>query len=165
MGAMSYSLLPPQHIRGHVMLQLKARHAGDAAVLLGTPEQVAADLGRKPSYDEIMARSVFTLCPAGYGRWSFRFIEALLHGSIPVLLCDDYVMPFADQIRWDDYCIVVPEKDALSTIDLLRCLPVEGVARLQANILRDRARFLRPAVLDAIRHRLEYQIEREVVAA
>ena len=165
MGAMSYSLLPREHIRGHVMLQLKARHAGDAAVLLGTPEQVAADLGRKPSYDEIMACSVFTLCPAGYGRWSFRFIEALLHGSIPVLLCDDYVMPFADQIRWDDYCIVVPEKDALATVDLLRCLPVDGVTRLQANILRDRAKFLRPAVLAAIGHQLERQVEREVATA
>lgn len=165
MGAMSYSLLPPEHIRGQVMLKLKARHAGDATVLLGTPQDVAAAQGRTISYDEAMARSVFTLCPAGYGRWSFRFIEALLHGSIPVLLCDDYVTPFADQIRWNDYCIVVPEKDALATVDTLRALPAERVTTLQANILRDRARFLRPAVLDAIGHQLERQIEHEAATA
>ena len=161
MGAMSYTLLPPEHIRGHMMLRLQARHAGDPRVMLGTPQEVAAANGRQLGYDEVMARSVFTLCPAGYGRWSFRFIEALLHGSIPVLLCDDYVMPFADQFRWDDYCIVVPERDALATVDMLRALPVERVTALQANILRDRARFLRPAVLAAIGHRLE----REAVAA
>ena len=165
MGAMSYSLLPPEHIRGHVMLQLKTRHAGDAGVLLGTVQEVAAEQGRSLGYDEVMARSVFTLCPAGYGRWSFRFIEALLHGSIPVLLCDDYVMPFADQVRWDDYCIVVPEKDALATVETLRALPVERVTTLQANILRDRARFMRPAVLDALRRQLEGQRGQAVALA
>jgi len=165
MGAMSYALLPPEHIRGHAMLRLQARHAGDARVMLGTPQEVAAAQGRQLGYDEVMARSVFTLCPAGYGRWSFRFIEALLHGSIPVLLCDDYVMPFADQFRWDDYSIVVPERDALATIDMLRALPAERVTALQANILRDRARFLRPAVLAAIGRQLEHRLEHEAVAA
>jgi hypothetical protein len=151
MGAMSYPQLAPAHIRGGRMLALQARHAGDPGVLLGTPQEVEATQGRALSYDEVMARSVFTLCPAGYGRWSFRFVEALLHGSIPVLLADDYVLPFADQVRWDDYAIVVPESQSLDVVGLLRALPAERVATLQANILRDRARFMKAGVLDMIR--------------
>ena len=158
MGAMSYPQLVPEHIRGGRMLALQARHAGDAGVLLGTPQDVAAAHGRTLSYDEVMARSVFTLCPAGYGRWSFRFIEALLHGSIPVMLADDYVLPFADQVRWDDYAIVVPESQSLDVVQLLRALPVERVTRLQANIVRDRARFMKAGVLEMLGRALESRV-------
>jgi hypothetical protein len=167
MGAMSYPQLPAAHIRGATLRRLQARHAGDAGVLLGTVQEVATAQGRSVGYDEVMARSVFTLCPAGYGRWSFRFIEALLHGSIPVLLCDDYVMPFGNEIRWDDYALVVPERDALGVVDLLRALPVERVTTLQANILRDRERFMRPAVLAALGRQLAFKLRlaQEAIAA
>ena len=158
MGAMSYPQLVPEHIRGAKMRALQARHAGDAGVLLGTPQEAAAAAGRTLSYDEVMARSVFTLCPAGYGRWSFRLVEALLHGSIPVLLADDYVLPFADQVRWDDYAIVVPESRSDEVVDLLRALPAERVATLQANILRDRERFMKPAVLEMVGKALEARV-------
>lgn len=164
MGAMSYGLLPPEHIRGHAMLRLKMRHADTPDVLLGTPQDIAAQLGRAPSYDEVMRRSVFTLCPAGYGRWSYRFIEALLAGSIPVLLADDYVLPFADRIRWDDYGVVVPESRSIEVVELLRALPAERVATMQANILRDRATFLRDGVLALLCDALAAQIACDVTA-
>ena len=147
MGAMSYALLPPAHIRGHTMLRLKARHAGTADVLLGTPQEVAAEQGRALSYDEVMQRSVFTLCPAGYGRWSYRFVEALLAGSIPVLLADDYILPFADRLRWSDYGVVVPEARACEVVEILRAIPAPRVAAMQAAILADRAMFMRDGVL------------------
>jgi hypothetical protein len=158
MGAMSYPMLPPAHIRGHTMLRLKLRHADTPDVLLGTPQDVALAQRRAPSYDEVMQRSVFTLCPAGYGRWSYRFNEALLAGSIPVLLADDYRLPFGERIRWSDYCVVVPEARALDVVEILRELPAERVAAMQAAILRDRALFMRDSVLGLMCHQLEAQV-------
>ena len=42
---------------------------------------------------DVMERSVFSLCPRGYGATSFRICEALQHGSIPIYVYDDYWMP------------------------------------------------------------------------
>lgn len=42
-------------------------------------------------YCRILARSVFTLCPRGYGATSFRIQEALQYGSIPIYISDKFV--------------------------------------------------------------------------
>jgi organic radical activating enzyme len=143
MGVMSYPQLPPSHIRGGRLAEIRALvDAGrQGSIVIGSPEQVASVLGQPTSPDEIMARSVFTLCAAGYGRWSFRFNEALLNGSIPVLLADDYVLPFADGIDWNQYCIVVPENQADGIVRILDNIPAARVHELQRNIARDAALF------------------------
>lgn len=45
-------------------------------------------------YCHIMARSVFALCPRGYGKSSFRIAEAIQYGAIPVYISDDFVLPY-----------------------------------------------------------------------
>lgn len=48
-----------------------------------------------------LARSVFTLCPRGYGKTSFRIKEAIEFGSIPVYLSDEHLEPHG--IDFDEY--------------------------------------------------------------
>jgi hypothetical protein len=48
-------------------------------------------------YCNIMARSVFALCPRGYGKSSFRIAEAIQYGAIPVYVSDEFVMPYNDE--------------------------------------------------------------------
>jgi hypothetical protein len=45
-------------------------------------------------YCNIMARSVFALCPRGYGKSSFRIAEAIQYGAIPVYVSDEFVLPY-----------------------------------------------------------------------
>jgi hypothetical protein len=45
-------------------------------------------------YCNLMARSVFALCPRGYGKSSFRIMEAVHYGAIPVYVSDDFVTPY-----------------------------------------------------------------------
>jgi hypothetical protein len=45
-------------------------------------------------YCETMARSIFALCPRGYGQSSFRICEALQYGAIPVYISDHFIIPF-----------------------------------------------------------------------
>jgi hypothetical protein len=40
-----------------------------------------------------MQRSKYVACPRGGGASSFRFYEAIAHGSVPVLISDDWVLP------------------------------------------------------------------------
>jgi hypothetical protein len=45
-------------------------------------------------YCNLMARSVFALCPRGYGKSSFRIAEAIQYGAIPVYVSDEFVLPY-----------------------------------------------------------------------
>lgn len=45
-------------------------------------------------YCKILARSVFALCPRGYGASSFRIQEALHYGAIPVYVSDKFILPY-----------------------------------------------------------------------
>lgn len=47
-------------------------------------------------YCNILARSVFALCPRGYGKSSFRIMEAIHYGAVPVYLSTDgdFVFPY-----------------------------------------------------------------------
>lgn len=54
-------------------------------------------------YCEIMARSVFALCPRGYGKSSFRIMEAIQYGAIPIYIstAGEAVLPYyADFSRY-----------------------------------------------------------------
>lgn len=45
-------------------------------------------------YCRILARSVFALCPRGYGKSSFRIMEAVHCGAIPIYLSDEIIYPY-----------------------------------------------------------------------
>ncbi len=44
-------------------------------------------------YCEILSRSIFALCPRGYGPTSFRIAEAIQYGAIPVYISDYLIFP------------------------------------------------------------------------
>lgn len=48
-------------------------------------------------YCNILARSVFTLCPRGYGKSSFRIAEAIHYGAIPIYVSDEFIHPYNDR--------------------------------------------------------------------
>jgi hypothetical protein len=150
-GAVQHPHLPPSHIRGGRLNELREI---DSSFLIGTPDEFNRALGKKISFHELMSRSVFTLCPAGYGRWTFRLIEALLCGSIPVIISDGYILPFADKINWDKYVIRVPEIELMNLPIFLRSIPQEQIAQMHKNILNSHNLFKREFTLQCLLDRL-----------
>lgn len=72
--------------------------------------------GFESFYSSLMGKSVFSLCPRGTGPGTIRFWEALAHGSIPVVISDNWEPPefevnFFGQIynNWNDLIIRVSE--------------------------------------------------------
>jgi len=66
-----------------------------------------------------LGRSVFALCPRGYGRTSFRLYEAMDLGCIPVYICidgSDLWLPYSDILDWPDFALFIP-------LDKLEILP------------------------------------------
>jgi hypothetical protein len=140
-GALSYGEhLPEGHIRGFGGIINYAKTEPDC--FIGSPQDAIKVFGYIDStYHSIMSRSTFTLCPAGYGRWSFRWVEALLCNSIPIIISDGYILPFGDSIDWSKYLIVLKEKSLKSIDSILREISPSTISSMQANIARDQHLF------------------------
>lgn len=155
MGNLTQLHLPEDHIRGGKLIDFKNKFQSKD-IVIGTPFEVREKLG-EVSYHDVMARSVFTLCPAGYGRWSFRFIEALLNGSIPILLSDEYVLPFGYKIDWSKYCYVVEEKGLFGLTDFMRRLSIDEIRQKQESIAKDKHLFEKDFIMEQVADNLENQ--------
>ena len=56
-------------------------------------------------------RSIFSLCPRGYGKQSFRFYEVLQLGSIPVFIYNPEWFPFEKYINWSEFAVCLHEDE------------------------------------------------------
>jgi len=69
---------------------------------------------------DISQRSEFCLCPRGYGKQSFRFYEVMQLGSIPIFVYDEEWLPFKKYIDWNEFSVLVEEKDIPTLKDKLK---------------------------------------------
>lgn len=60
-----------------------------------------------PYFAEVTEKSMFTLCPRGYGKTSFRLYEAMQLGSVPVYISDVHWLPFTKFVDWKKFCVLV----------------------------------------------------------
>jgi len=67
-------------------------------------------------FKDVMSKSIFSLCPRGYGLTSFRICESLQSGSIPVYIYDQDFIPLKEQFNFSDIGILIHEED-ISNID------------------------------------------------
>lgn len=128
-GVLCYDTMVPNHVRGVGNLPhwLSMRESQAPDVFVGSLHDAQKRFGSNTTFRDLPAMSRFTLCPAGWARWSFRLMEAVAAGSIPVLLSDYYVRPFTPWVDWDRFSLRLPER-ALSQIDpILRSLPARKI--------------------------------------
>ncbi len=84
------------------------------AIKHNTDYYVSLNAHSHEDYNSIMAQSVFSLCPIGYGKTSFRQYEAIYQESIPVVIFEDEVMePYGIDIN--EYGVKIHE----SSIELI----------------------------------------------
>lgn len=85
-------------------------------------------------YQDILARTRFSLCPRGTGASTLRFWESLQAGAIPVHLADDCILPSG--IDWRTCIIEIPEKDVKKVDSIIRSISAEKEIMMRAKCLQ-----------------------------
>lgn len=91
----------------------------------------------RTDYEDLLSRSVFSLCPRGTGPSSLRIWEALASGVVPVIIADDLQLPWG--IDWHRCSIRLAENDIDSIPDLLAAEAKENHASLKEGVKDARA--------------------------
>lgn len=89
----------------------------------------------KIEYQDILARSRFSLCPSGKGPGTLRFWESLQAGAIPVIISDDnLVLP--NGFDWDSCVIKIVKKDIKNIAHILGSISNKKEQEMRKNCLR-----------------------------
>jgi len=75
------------------------------------PEFSVGSTATSAEFQRLMANSKFALCPRGYGPTSYRLYEAIQMGCVPVYIYDEPHLPYADELDWSEFCVLVPESE------------------------------------------------------
>lgn len=72
------------------------------------------------SYFSKMINTKFVLCPRGVNLSSVRLYETLAVGKTPVIIADNLELPLKNILNWEEFAVIVPEKDILNTYKYIR---------------------------------------------
>lgn len=87
-------------------------------------------------YNTLMSNSTFCLVPRGRRLGSYRFLEALGSGCIPVVLSNDWVKPFSSVIDWSSLVIDGDERLLLNLPEILRSISWRKIAKMRSACLK-----------------------------
>jgi hypothetical protein len=91
---------------------------------------------RLDEFVQISERSRFVLCPRGTGKTSFRLYEAMQLGSVPVYVSDVHHLPWADELDWNEICVLVKENEIPDLKERLLSIDGRQYQRMLENIQR-----------------------------
>ncbi|KAK8346028.1 hypothetical protein V6Z11_A07G189900 [Gossypium hirsutum] len=94
------------------------------------------------SYSEMMKKSRFCLCPSGHEVASPRIVEAIYAECVPVIISQNYVLPFSDVLRWESFSIQIAVSEIANLKNILMGISEERYDRMVENVRKVQNHFL-----------------------
>uniref|UniRef100_A0A182MRP2 Exostosin-2 n=1 Tax=Anopheles culicifacies TaxID=139723 RepID=A0A182MRP2_9DIPT len=104
--------------------------------------------GNEHEYPAVLATGTFCLVARGVRLGQPILLEAMAAGCIPVVMADNYVLPFADLLDWELLAVRLHETNLHTIVPVLRAISAERIAEMQAQIRSVYQRYF--ATLDRI---------------
>lgn len=104
--------------------------------------QIYKYLPKNISYYGMVRKSRYCICPSGYEVASPRMVEGLYMGCVPVLIKDDYVIPFSDVLNWKTFSVIIPVKDIPNLKKILLSIPQRQYIKMQKRGIQMRKHFV-----------------------
>lgn len=82
-----------------------------------------------------MGNAIFCLIPRGRRLGSYRFLEALKSGCIPLILSNGWVLPFSDQIDWQKAVVLADERLLTLIPTIIREFSHEDLLKRKQQVL------------------------------
>ena len=86
------------------------------------------------AYVELLENSVFALVPRGDTEFSYRLLEVMSFGCIPIIISDGLIPPFDRLINWEDCAIRIPENRITRIPDLIGAISPGRIAEMQLAV-------------------------------
>ena len=86
------------------------------------------------TFINLTINSIFCLCPRGYGLNSFRLYEAMQLGSIPVVITNQYYLPWQDELNWNEFAVLISEEQLPDLQSILESYKEEQLESMRQKI-------------------------------
>ncbi|KAF7837378.1 putative glycosyltransferase [Senna tora] len=94
------------------------------------------------SYQEAMKKSKYCLCPSGYEVASPRIVEAIYAECVPVIISQQYVLPFSDVLKWESFSVEISVSEIPKMKEILMGIPHEEYLRMQERVKQVQRHFM-----------------------
>ncbi|XP_014510406.1 probable glycosyltransferase At5g25310 [Vigna radiata var. radiata] len=99
-------------------------------------------VSQKMSYIQHMKSSKYCVCPMGFEVNSPRIVEAIYYECVPVIIADNFVLPFNEVLEWSAFSVLVAEKDIPRLKEILLSIPIRKYLTMQNNVKMVQKHFL-----------------------
>ncbi|XP_065876594.1 probable glycosyltransferase At3g07620 [Euphorbia lathyris] len=94
------------------------------------------------SYQDMMKKSKYCICPSGHEVASPRIVEAIYAECVPVLISQNYVLPFSDVLNWEAFTVEVLVSEIPNLKKILMGIPEDEYRRKQQGVKQVQRHFL-----------------------